>query len=91
MALYLSCSAPHSLCGNSFVARDMWIEPMRETITTYWDFDPEKAIRYQTDAQYEEHFRAVFADSVERRLISDRPILAGIKWGNGFLGHRLRR
>ena len=57
------------------------IEPTRETITTYWDFDPEKAIRYQTDAQYEEHFRAVFADSVERRLRSDRPILAELSGG----------
>jgi asparagine synthase (glutamine-hydrolysing) len=57
------------------------VESTRETISTYWAFDPEKTIRYRTDAEYEEHFRAVFADSVERRLCSDRPILAELSGG----------
>ena len=34
------------------------------TISKYWDFDPHKKIRYGTDAEYEEHFRAVFAEAV---------------------------
>src|SRR5689334_7626547 len=44
--------------------------------TKYWDFDPGKKIRYRTDSEYEEHFRNVFAQAVQRRLRSDRPVLA---------------
>src|SRR5579859_1277306 len=31
----------------------------KQTVTKYWDFDPAKRIRYATNAEYEEHFRAV--------------------------------
>ena len=47
----------------------------------YWDFDPAKRIRYQSDAEYEEHFRAAFRESVRRRLRSDSPILAELSGG----------
>ena len=50
-------------------------------ITKYWDFDPGKRIRYRTDAEYEEHFRSAFATAVQRRLRSDRPVLAELSGG----------
>jgi asparagine synthase (glutamine-hydrolysing) len=50
-------------------------------ITKYWDFDPGKRVHYRTDAEYEEHFRAALATAVERRLRSDRPVLAELSGG----------
>lgn len=52
-----------------------------QTISKYWDFDPGKQIRYRTDAEYEEHFRIVFAEAVRRRLRSDSPVLAELSGG----------
>lgn len=49
--------------------------------TRYWDFDPGCRIRYRTDGEYEEHFRAVFAEAVRRRLRSDTPVLAELSGG----------
>jgi asparagine synthase (glutamine-hydrolysing) len=57
------------------------LERGRRTISKYWDFDSGKRIRYRTDAEYEEHFRTVFAEAVQRRLRSDRPILAELSGG----------
>jgi len=51
------------------------------TITRYWDFDPDNRIRYRTDAEYQEHFRSVFGRAVQRRLRSDRPVLAELSGG----------
>jgi asparagine synthase (glutamine-hydrolysing) len=53
----------------------------KHTVGKYWDFDPDKQIRYRGDAEYEEHFRAVFAEAVRRRLRSDSPILAELSGG----------
>ena len=53
----------------------------KHTVSNYWDFDPAKRIRYRTDGEYEERFRAVFAESVRRRLRSDSPILAELSGG----------
>src|SRR5258708_7352076 len=53
----------------------------KRTIRKYWDFDPHKQTRYRTDGEYEEHFRAVFAEAVRRRLRSDSPILAELSGG----------
>lgn len=50
-------------------------------IGRYWDFAPRKRVRYNTDAEYEEHFREVFAQAVRRRLRSDNPILAELSGG----------
>ncbi len=52
-----------------------------QTISKYWDFDPTQRIRYRTDAEYEEHFRQMFAESVRRRLRSDGPVLAELSGG----------
>jgi len=53
----------------------------KHTVNKYWDFDPSKRIRCGTDAEYEEHFRTVFAEAVRRRLRSDSPILAELSGG----------
>jgi len=53
----------------------------KHIVRKYWDFDPTKRVRYQTDAEYEEHFRTVFAKAVQRSLRSDSPILAELSGG----------
>jgi len=53
----------------------------KQTVSKYWDFDPAQKVRYRTDAEYEEHFRSVFAKAVQRRLRSDRPVLAELSGG----------
>jgi asparagine synthase (glutamine-hydrolysing) len=53
----------------------------KHIVTKYWDFNPSKRIRYRTDTEYEEHFRAVFAKAIGRRLRSDSPILAELSGG----------
>jgi asparagine synthase (glutamine-hydrolysing) len=67
----------HSIPPSSFVA----IRAEKHTISKYWEFDPSKRIRYNTDAEYEEHFRAVFGEAVRRRLRSDSPIIAELSGG----------
>jgi asparagine synthase (glutamine-hydrolysing) len=67
----------HSVPPSSSVA----IRAEKHTVSKYWDFDPAKRIRYRTDGEYEEHFRAVFAEAVRRRLRSDSPILAELSGG----------
>jgi asparagine synthase (glutamine-hydrolysing) len=57
------------------------LRPTKHTLCKYWDFNPAKEIRYRTDAEYEEHFRTVFAKAVQRRLRSDSPILAELSGG----------
>ena len=54
---------------------------VKHIVSKYWDFDPGKRIRYHTDAEYEEHFRTVFATAVQRKLRSDRPVLAELSGG----------
>lgn len=53
----------------------------KHEIFQYWDFDPGKKIRYRSDAEYEEHFRAVFSEAVRRRLRSHTPVLAELSGG----------
>jgi len=57
------------------------LRPGKHTVNKYWDFDPGKRIRYRTDAEYEEHFRSALATAVQRRLRSDRPVLAELSGG----------
>jgi asparagine synthase (glutamine-hydrolysing) len=47
----------------------------------YPSFDPSDRIRYRSDADYEEHFRHVFAQAVRRRLRSSSPLLAELSGG----------
>lgn len=53
----------------------------KHAVQKYWNFDPGKRTRYKSDAEYEEHFRSVFAKAVQRRLRSDGPILAELSGG----------
>jgi asparagine synthase (glutamine-hydrolysing) len=57
------------------------IDERGQTVQQYWTFDPEKRISYNSDEEYEAHFRDVFAKSVQRRLRSDSPILAELSGG----------
>jgi asparagine synthase (glutamine-hydrolysing) len=67
----------HSVPPSSFVL----IRKGKHAISKHWDFDPDKKIRYRTDAEYEEHFRAVFTEAVRRRIRSDSPVLAELSGG----------
>ena len=51
------------------------------SVERFWRFSPKSRIRYNTDTEYEEHFRHVFRQSVRRRLRSDSPILAELSGG----------
>jgi asparagine synthase (glutamine-hydrolysing) len=53
----------------------------KHVTSKYWDFTPANKIRYRTDTEYEEHFRHVFTSAVQRRLRSDRPVLAELSGG----------
>jgi asparagine synthase (glutamine-hydrolysing) len=71
------CVGIHSVSPSSSVL----FQPGKRTISKYWDFNPSREIRYRTDAEYEEHFRVVFAKAVQRKLRSDRPVLAELSGG----------
>lgn len=67
----------HSVPPSSFVL----FQPGKCTTHKYWDFDFNRRIRYRADAEYEEHFRAVFGEAVLRRLRGNSPILAELSGG----------
>jgi asparagine synthase (glutamine-hydrolysing) len=71
------CVGIHSVPPSSFVL----LRPGKHAASQYWDFDPNKKIRYRSDAEYEEHFRTVFARAVQRKLRSDSPVLAELSGG----------
>jgi asparagine synthase (glutamine-hydrolysing) len=71
------CVGIHSVPPSSSVL----LQPGKHAVRKYWDFDPSKTIRYRTDAEYEEHFRSVFAKAVQRKLRSDKPVLAELSGG----------
>jgi asparagine synthase (glutamine-hydrolysing) len=71
------CVGIHSVPPSSSVL----LRPGKHSISKYWDFDPKNKIRYRTGAEYEEHFRVVFAKAVQRKLRSDRPVLAELSGG----------
>lgn len=57
----------------------------RASVERHWCFSPKSHISYKTDAEYEEHFRYVFRQSVRRRLRSDSPVLAELSGGLDFI------
>src|SRR6202453_313241 len=71
----------HSVPPSCFVLLKPEKPDTKHIVTKYWDFDPSKRIRYRTDAEYEEHFRSALATAVQRRLRSDRPVLAELSGG----------
>jgi asparagine synthase (glutamine-hydrolysing) len=71
----------HAVPPSYFVLLKLGNHGTKHIVTKYWDFDPGKRIRYRTDAEYEEHFRSALATAVQRRLRSDRPVLAELSGG----------
>jgi len=71
----------HAVPPSSWVLLRPGKHGVNHIVSRYWDFDPGKTIRYGADAEYEEHFRTVFAQAVQRRLRSDRPVLADLSGG----------
>jgi asparagine synthase (glutamine-hydrolysing) len=71
------CVGIHSVPPSSSVL----LRPGKRAVNKYWDFDPKNKIGYRTEAEYEEHFRVVFAKAVQRTLRSDRPVLAELSGG----------
>ena len=53
----------------------------KSVVERFWKFKPQSRIRYKTDTEYEEHFRHVFRQAVQRRLRSDSPVLAELSGG----------
>jgi asparagine synthase (glutamine-hydrolysing) len=56
-------------------------QPESTRVREYWNFEPGKKIAYRDDREYEEHFRAVFGESVRRRLRSTSPVLSELSGG----------
>jgi asparagine synthase (glutamine-hydrolysing) len=59
----------------------VYIDRLRTSTQKYWKFDPSDRIFYRTDAEYEEHFRHVFTQSIRRRLRSSSPVIAELSGG----------
>ena len=49
--------------------------------TSFWNFDGASTLRYRSDRDYEEHFRALLSQAVRRRLRSSSPVLAELSGG----------
>jgi asparagine synthase (glutamine-hydrolysing) len=47
----------------------------------FWKLDPQREIRYRTDAEYEEHFRRLFREAVRCRMRVDGPVWATLSGG----------
>lgn len=62
-------------------ASSVLITPSQATVRTYWTFDPQRRTHYRTDRDYEEHFFALFSESVRRRLDPGVPVLAELSGG----------
>lgn len=67
----------HSVPPGSFVR----ILDGKTSVRPYWIFDHSRTIRYNNDADYEEHFRHLFRQAVRRRLRTDSHILAELSGG----------
>jgi asparagine synthase (glutamine-hydrolysing) len=70
-------STIHGVPPSSFVQ----VRPKTHTVRDYWEFPPAELLRYPHETEYEEHFRAMFANSVRRRLRSEKPLLAELSGG----------
>jgi asparagine synthase (glutamine-hydrolysing) len=57
------------------------IQGTRVTMTEFWSPVARRQILYKSDAEYEEHFLALFRKSVERRSGPGAPILAELSGG----------
>ena len=55
--------------------------PGKKQVQKYWEFAPGKQIQYRSDAEYDEHFRDLLAQSIRRRLRANGPMLAELSGG----------
>jgi asparagine synthase (glutamine-hydrolysing) len=62
-------------------ATSLTVSSSRLEIRRYWNVDTERTIRYRTDDEYAEHFRAIFSDAVGCRLRSQRPVGIALSGG----------
>ncbi len=86
MACYLACQplqgrTPYA--GISMVPAAHYLKFHNGTIVRmpHWQWMVKEEIHYKTDAEYEEHFFALFRQSVERRTGPGAPILAQLSGG----------
>jgi asparagine synthase (glutamine-hydrolysing) len=57
------------------------VENGRLRTTRYWDLDPDYTVHHSTDADYMEHFLALWRESIAARLRSKRPVGALLSGG----------
>lgn len=50
-------------------------------VERFWGPDPNREISYQTDAEYEEHFRQIFREAVRSRMRVDGPVWTALSGG----------
>ncbi|HET8782845.1 MAG TPA: asparagine synthase-related protein, partial [Pyrinomonadaceae bacterium] len=62
--------------GSALIVRRDGIEKL-----AFWRPDVKREIRYQSDSEYEEHFRNLFREAVRCRLRSDGPVWAELSGG----------
>ena len=62
-------------------AHSVRITPNRVDRRRYWTWNIHRSITYKTDAEYEEHFRHVFRQSIRRRLRTDSSVMAELSGG----------
>ena len=86
MARYLACQplqcrTPYE--GISMVPAAHYLKFHSAVVTRmpHWQWMVQEEIHYKTDAEYEEHFFALFRQSVERRTGQGAPILAQLSGG----------
>lgn len=53
----------------------------RVGVRKFWQLNPKTKIRYQSDEEYEEHFRSLFRDAVRCRLRVDGPVWVTLSGG----------
>lgn len=76
-----ACLTPYHGIRSVMPSSYLEIRNQKFSVRTYWNFEPARRIRYSRDAEYEEHFRSVFAEAVRRRLRSQRNIVAELSGG----------
>jgi asparagine synthase (glutamine-hydrolysing) len=67
----------HSVPPGGFVL----VRNAYRTEHTFWSFDPQRKTRYASDFEYEEHYRYLLYQSVQRRLRSNAPVLSSLSGG----------
>jgi asparagine synthase (glutamine-hydrolysing) len=85
-ACYLACQPIRDLTpykGIRAVSPAHYLKFQEDEVTKkpHWQWIPKGTIYYQTDMEYEEHFFALFRQSVERRTGPGAPILAQLSGG----------